>query len=30
MSAQRGKDILSEYRIDAYAGNTKLDPQRIN
>lgn len=30
MYARRGKDILAEYRIDAYAGGKKLDPQRIN
>ncbi len=28
--AHRGKDILSEYRIDAYSGNRKLNPQKIN
>jgi murein L,D-transpeptidase YcbB/YkuD len=28
--AHRGKDILSEYRIDAYSGNRKLDPRKIN
>lgn len=28
--ARRGKDILSEYRIDAYSGNRKLDPRKIN
>lgn len=28
--ARRGKDILSEYRIDAYSGNRKLDPRRID
>jgi len=30
MYARRGKDILGEYRIDAYAGGKKLDPHRIN
>ena len=30
MYARRGKDILGEYRIDAYAGGKKLDPNRIN
>lgn len=30
MYARRGKDILAEYRIDAYAGGKKLDPRRIN
>lgn len=30
MYAARGKDILGTYRIDAYAGGRKLDPQRIN
>jgi murein L,D-transpeptidase YcbB/YkuD len=30
MYARRGKDILSEYRIDAYSGNRKLDPRKIN
>lgn len=28
--AHRGKDILSEYRIDAFKGGKKLDPRRIN
>lgn len=28
--ARRGKDILGEYRIDAYAGGKKLDPRKIN
>lgn len=28
--ARRGKDILSEYRIDAFKGGKKLDPQSIN
>ena len=28
--ARRGKDILSEYRIDAFSGNRKLNPQKIN
>lgn len=28
--ARRGRDILTEYRIDAYAGNRKLDPKRID
>ena len=27
---RRGRDILSEYRIDAYSGNRKLSPSRIN
>lgn len=30
MYARRGKDILAEYRIDAYAGGKKVDPRRIN
>ena len=28
--ARSGREILSEYRIDAYSGNRKLDPRRIN
>ncbi|MDA7948284.1 MAG: L,D-transpeptidase family protein [Hyphomicrobiaceae bacterium] len=28
--ARRGKDILSEYRIDAFKGGKKLDPRTIN
>ncbi len=28
--AHRGKDILSEYRIDAFKGGKKLDPRSIN
>ena len=28
--AHRGKDILSEYRIDAFKGGKKLDPRTIN
>ena len=28
--ARNGKDILSEYRIDAYSGDRKLNPNRIN
>jgi len=28
--AHRGKDILSEYRIEAFKGGKKLDPRRIN
>ncbi len=28
--ARNGKDILSEYRIDAYSGNRKINPSRIN
>jgi murein L,D-transpeptidase YcbB/YkuD len=28
--AHRGKDILSEFRIDAFSGNRKLNPSQIN
>ena len=28
--ARHGKDILSEYRIDAYSGGGKLNPRKIN